>query len=114
MTKRDFDSLPLFDTHMVDRLRVTLSEDELAELMAFLPEEGRRVLNELAHARQSGDLSPVMVAAHGLRGVAGNFGAVRLEAISRAMNTKDVSIEELEVLAVQLSRCIVEIDADLV
>lgn len=112
MPQIDFGSLPLFDPNLVDRLRVTLGEDQLSELMAFLPEEGRRVLNELSHARQTGDLSPVLIAAHGLRGVAGNFGVVRLEAISRAMNDKTASIDELEELAVHLRRCIEELDRD--
>ncbi len=103
----------MFDPEIVERLRLSLSQKDLLELLAFLPEEARRVLAELAHARHTGDLSDVMVATHGLRGVAGNFGAVRLEAISRAMNNKQATLEDLENLAHYLERCIKDLDAEL-
>ncbi len=110
-TDTDFDSLPMFDTEFVDRLRDAIGEEELLNLMAFLPEEGRRVLNELHHARKSGDLKQVMVSTHGLKGGAGNFGITRLQSIARAMNDDDANLEDLEKLAVHLERCIADLDA---
>lgn len=113
MPDTDFDSLPLFDTDFVDRLRAAIGEKDLMDLMAFLPEEGRRVLNEVHHARKTGDLTKVLVATHGLKGGAGNFGIVRLEAIARAMNNRDATLEELEELAIHLERCIADLDTEL-
>jgi len=109
----DYDSLPMFDEIVVDRLLLSLSRTELSDLMAFVPEEGRRVLIELTHAKKTGDLSPVQVAAHGLRGAAGNFGLARMEAIARAMNNKEATLEEMETLAPYLERCIDALDEEL-
>ena len=109
----DFDSLPQFAPDIFESLERSLGKTDLYELLSYLPEEGDRVLVELANARQSGTLEAVRVATHALKGAAGNFGAIRLEAISKAMNDSGTTLEDLNKLAGPLERCIEALKTEL-
>ena len=85
--------LPLFDEAKLVALKQVLSEDELHEVLACIPDEGAKCLNEMKAAIAAGDLDSARRAAHSLKGMASNFGASRLEAIARDIERNAPSIE---------------------
>jgi HPt (histidine-containing phosphotransfer) domain-containing protein len=61
-----------------------LPPQRVASMLAMLPSEIERRLGEYRSALEAEDLPTARRAAHTLKGLAANFGAARLESVSRA------------------------------
>ncbi len=75
--------VPLFDTQKLRDLRSALDDDAFREALSTIPEEADRALADIRSGLDSGDLDRVRRAAHGIKGMASNFAAARLAAVSR-------------------------------
>ncbi|GHD57429.1 hypothetical protein GCM10017083_38920 [Thalassobaculum fulvum] len=76
--------LPVFDRARVEDGLGVLPPQRVASMLAMLPSEIERRLGEYRSALEAEDLPTARRAAHTLKGLAANFGAARLEAVSRA------------------------------
>ena len=86
-------AVPLFDTAKLAELREAFGEIDLRTALACIPDEAVKCLNQIKAAVVAGDLAAVRRAAHSLKGMAGNFGASRLAAISRHIELETPAIE---------------------
>jgi HPt (histidine-containing phosphotransfer) domain-containing protein len=84
---------PLFDTTRLAELRESFGENDFRNALACIPGEGAKCLDEIKAAVAARDLNAARRAAHSLKGMAGNFGAARLAAISRGIELELPAIE---------------------
>jgi HPt (histidine-containing phosphotransfer) domain-containing protein len=77
--------VPLFDVDKLAELRESFGEEDFRIALSCMPDEGAKCLNLIKAAIATGDLDAARKAAHSLKGMAGNFGATRLAAISRRL-----------------------------
>ncbi len=89
-------ALPAMDQGKLIELRSIVGDDELRAMLDLLPVEGRRAIEAIEAARVAGDMDRARRAAHGLKGLAGNFGAQRIEAVARYIEHGANAIEELD------------------
>ncbi|MDJ0685816.1 MAG: Hpt domain-containing protein [Alphaproteobacteria bacterium] len=84
---RDLDALPLLDKATTAVLRESIGDEKYAELFATLPAEVSRLCDALSSycTLSPIDRDGIRAAAHALKGVAANYGVVRLEAVARAL-----------------------------
>ncbi len=82
---------PLFDQAKLEELRRALDDATLREALATVPEEAGRALAQIRSGLDAGDLDLVRRAAHGIKGMASNFAAVRLAQISRSIELQAAS-----------------------
>ncbi len=75
---------PLLDDRRLETLREALGEG-LADMAAMFPDALAEELSTLAGALARGDAEGTAAAAHGLKGMAANFGAERLRGLAEAM-----------------------------
>jgi len=85
--------IPLFDEAKLADLRSTFGESDFRVALGCIPDEGAKCLNQIKAAIIAGDLDAALKAAHNLKGMAGNFGATRLAAISRRIELDAPAIE---------------------
>jgi len=85
--------VPLFDEAKLADLRSTFGETDFQIALGCIPDEGAKCLNQIKAAIGAGDLDAARSAAHNLKGMAGNFGATRLAAISRRIELEAAAIE---------------------
>ncbi len=85
-------ALPLFDREKFDELREALGDDGLQEALGFVPAEASKSLAEIKSSIASGDLETAQRAAHSIKGMASNFGAVRLQDIAREIENETPDI----------------------
>jgi signal transduction histidine kinase/CheY-like chemotaxis protein/HPt (histidine-containing phosphotransfer) domain-containing protein len=85
--------IPLFDEAKLAELRSTFGETDFLVALGCIPDEGAKCLNQIKAAIGAGDLDAARKAAHNLKGMAGNFGATRLAAISRRIELDAAAIE---------------------
>jgi len=78
------DALPVFDRIRIEEGLGVLPPHRVASMLSMLPNEVRRRLDDYRSAVHAADLVTARRAAHTLKGLAANFGAARLEAMSRA------------------------------
>ena len=71
----------------MQQLRREFPGDEVRELVETFSEEGSLVLEGMMAAAERGDSQTMGRAAHALRGAGGNFGAWRLDALCREIET---------------------------
>jgi CheY-like chemotaxis protein len=83
----------VFDSTTLAELRDGLEESELCAALAMIPAEGAKCLASIKAAVAAGDLDAAREAAHRLKGMASNFGAARLAAISRRIELEAPAIE---------------------
>jgi signal transduction histidine kinase/CheY-like chemotaxis protein/HPt (histidine-containing phosphotransfer) domain-containing protein len=76
-----------------DRRDRSKGKEDLRVALSCIPDEGAKCLNEMKAAIGAGDLDAARRAAHSLKGMAGNFGATRLAAISRRIELDAPAIE---------------------
>jgi signal transduction histidine kinase/CheY-like chemotaxis protein/HPt (histidine-containing phosphotransfer) domain-containing protein len=87
--------IPLFDDAKLAELRKTFGETDFLVALGCIPDEGAKCLNQIKAAIGVGDLDAARKAAHSLKGMAGNFGATRLAAISRRIELEATAIESV-------------------
>ena len=85
--------IPLFDNAKLAELRKTFGDTDFLVALGCIPDEGAKCLNQIKAAIGAGDLDAARKAAHSLKGMAGNFGATRLAAISRRIELEATAIE---------------------
>ena len=88
--------VPIFDEERLAELRASLPIESLANMLAQIPGEGVKSINQIKQAISSGDLEAARRAAHALAGVAGNFAAVKLENSAREIESEARSENEIE------------------
>jgi HPt (histidine-containing phosphotransfer) domain-containing protein len=86
-------TIALFDAAKLADLRESFGDEDLRVALSCIPDEGARCLNQMKAAIGAGDLDAARRAAHSLKGMAGNFGATRLAAISRRIELEAPAIE---------------------
>ena len=101
-------AIALFDTAKLSELRKSFGEDDFRVALACIPDEGARCLNQIKAAIGAGDLDAARKAAHSLKGMAGNFGATRLAAISRRIELESPAIEAVADEIVELEQTLDE------
>jgi TMAO reductase system sensor TorS len=89
----EFAVVPLFDADKLAELRESFGEEDFRIALSCIPDEGAKCLNLMKAAIAAGDLDAARKAAHSLKGMAGNFGATRLAAISRRLELEAPAIE---------------------
>jgi HPt (histidine-containing phosphotransfer) domain-containing protein len=75
--------MPLFDAERVDALFAALGEAQGRRLLDHFADALTVELQALTAIAAEGDLCETERHAHGLKGAAANFGATRLQAVSR-------------------------------
>lgn len=95
--------VPLFDEDAQDELIDTIGEDAFFNLLAIIPAEADRHLQEIAEAVEDGDLKRARIAAHTLKGMASSCTAIRIADAARAIELgvdgNDVPPENITLLA---------------
>jgi HPt (histidine-containing phosphotransfer) domain-containing protein len=86
-------AFPLFDAGRLAALRESFGADEFRLALSRIPDEGDKCLSQIKAAVNAGDLDAVRKVAHSLKGMAGNFGATRLAAISRRIELESPAID---------------------
>ena len=106
--------LPLFDSEKFNDLRDALGEDGLQEALGYVPAEAAKSLVEIRDSIAAGDLETAQRAAHSIKGMASNFGALRLQDIARQIEMETSDIEgvtnKLPVLEDTMEQTQLEID----
>jgi signal transduction histidine kinase/CheY-like chemotaxis protein/HPt (histidine-containing phosphotransfer) domain-containing protein len=87
------EAVAIFDPATLATLRGALEESELRAALAMVPGEGAECLKEIKAAVAAADLDAARKVAHRLKGMASNFGAARLAAISRRIELEATAIE---------------------
>jgi signal transduction histidine kinase/CheY-like chemotaxis protein/HPt (histidine-containing phosphotransfer) domain-containing protein len=100
--------VPLFDTTKLAQLRESFGEQDFRIALSCIPDEGAKCLNQIKAAISAGDLDAARKAAHSLKGMAGNFGAVRLASISRRIELEAPAIEAVAERVNELERTLDE------
>jgi signal transduction histidine kinase/CheY-like chemotaxis protein/HPt (histidine-containing phosphotransfer) domain-containing protein len=103
--------VPLFDAAKLTELRESFGEEDLRTALNCIPAEGARCLSQIKAAINIGDLDAVRKAAHSLKGMAGNFGATRLAAISRRIEMEAPAIEVIAGIVNELEQTLDETHA---
>jgi HPt (histidine-containing phosphotransfer) domain-containing protein len=85
--------VPLFDEAKLAELRQAFGDTDFLVALGCIPDEGAKCLNQIKAAIGTGDLDAARKAAHSLKGMAGNFGAMRLAAISRRIELEATAID---------------------
>ena len=87
---------PLVDTEQLACLCDAIGEQNFRKLLGSVPDECNALLGEIRNALAAGDLEAARVAAHCMRGMAGNFAAERIAAIAGQIEVEAQTIEEAE------------------
>jgi HPt (histidine-containing phosphotransfer) domain-containing protein len=106
-------TLPAMDRDKLVELRTVVGEAELRVMLDLLPAEGQRAMEAIETARVAGDMDRARRAAHGLKGLAGNFGAQRIETVARDIENAASALEDLDSLLPILATAIEEMRADI-
>jgi len=101
-----FDSLPLFDRVRVDVGLGVLPPARVAGMLAMLPSEMLRLVEDYRAALRTGDLEAARRSTHALKGMAANFGALRLEAVARAAEAASASRGSADLVAPLLAEVV--------
>ncbi len=106
--------LPLFDSEKFNDLRDALGDDGLQEALGYVPAEATKSIVQIRESISTGDLETAQRAAHSIKGMASNFGALRLQDIARQieMETSDIEsvTQKLPVLEDTMEQTQLEID----
>lgn len=88
-------AIPLFDRKKFNELREALGEDGLQEALGYVPAEASKSLAEIKNSIAADDLETAQRAAHSIKGMASNFGAMRLQSVAREIETESRDIESV-------------------
>lgn len=87
--------LPLLDKRAMDDWCSDIDKGDVLAILARVPDECHRNVAEIERAIAMGSLDASKRAAHRLKGMAGNLGAVRLAKMARDIELKSQSIEDV-------------------
>ncbi len=102
------DTVPLIDQAKLDELREALDDSDLRELLGSVPVMAGKLLRQIQDAIACGDLDSVMKLSHSLKGMAGNFAAVRIAAIARSIERSADSVDTASRMTADLEHAIEE------
>ncbi len=97
---------PLVDAEQLASLRDAIDEIDFREMIDRVPDECGVWLAKIKEALASADLETARLAAHGLRGMAGNFAALRIAAIAGQIEFESQTVEEAERKTLKLETAI--------
>lgn len=89
------DPVPLLDERAMSDWCSDIDKDDVMAILASVPDECRRNIAEIERAIAEGSLAASKRAAHRLKGMAGNLGAVRLAQTARDIELKSESIDDV-------------------
>lgn len=87
--------LPLLDDGAMSDWCSDIDRDDVLAILARVPGECRRNIAEIERALAEGNLEASKRAAHRLKGMAGNLGAVRLAQAARDIELKSASLDDV-------------------
>lgn len=87
--------LPLLDDGAMNDWCSDIDQDDVLAILARVPDECRRNIAEIERALAEGSLEATKRAAHRLKGMAGNLGAVRLAQTARDIELKSESLDDV-------------------
>jgi HPt (histidine-containing phosphotransfer) domain-containing protein len=87
--------LPLLDDGAMNDWCSDIDQDDVLAILARVPDECRRNIAEIEQALAEGSLEATKRAAHRLKGMAGNLGAVRLAQTARDIELKSESLDDV-------------------
>jgi signal transduction histidine kinase/CheY-like chemotaxis protein len=87
------EGVAVFNPATLAELRKGFDERELCAILAKIPGEGAKCLNQIKAAVAAGDLDAARRAAHRLQGMASTLGAARLAGIARRIELEAPAIE---------------------
>lgn len=87
--------LPLIDDRAMNDWCSDIDQDDVLAILACVPDECRRNIAEIEKGIAAGSLAVSKSAAHRLKGMAGNLGAVRLAQSARDIELKAESIDDV-------------------
>jgi HPt (histidine-containing phosphotransfer) domain-containing protein len=87
--------LPLLDEGAMSDWCSDIDRDDVLAILARVPDECRRNIAEIERALAEGSLEASKRAAHRLKGMAGNLGAVRLAQTARDIELKSQSLDDV-------------------
>jgi len=86
--------VPLFDQQALSRMRQALGDAEFRTLLGSIPDEAGRLMADIQGALDRGDLDAAQIAAHSLKGLAGNFCALRIATRAKAIELESATVED--------------------
>jgi HPt (histidine-containing phosphotransfer) domain-containing protein len=81
------DELPLLDTVKLKELSRALQPKDFNMLLSLFAPQAERAIAQFEQARLAGDSVACRHSMHGLKGMAGNIGVIRVAEIARQMET---------------------------
>ena len=87
--------LPLLDEGAMSDWCSDIDRDDVLAILARVPDECRRNIAEIERALAEGSLEASKRAAHRLKGMAGNLGAVRLAQTARDIELTSQSLDDV-------------------
>lgn len=87
--------LPLLDDGAMSDWCSDIDRDDVLAILARVPDECRRNIAEIERALVEGSLEASKRAAHRLKGMAGNLGAVRLAQTARDIELKSENLDDV-------------------
>lgn len=100
--------LPLIDHDVMSDWSGDLDLADVLDVLALVPDEGRKCIDDLNRALEGGDLVVARRAAHRLKGMASNLGAVRLARLARSIELDTRDVGDLSVRATALKAALSE------
>lgn len=100
--------LPLLDHRAMSDWCDDLDKADVIAVLARVPEEGRRSIEEIRRAVEAGDFAAAKRIAHRLKGMAGNLGAARLAQIARSMEIASQSLGDISSQLALLDKTLAE------
>jgi len=88
--------IPIFDEVRLAELRASIPTESLGAMLAQIPDEGVKQINQIKRAIAEGDLESARRAAHALAGMASNFAALKLASFAREIETNSPTETAIE------------------
>ena len=102
------EELPLIDRTIMDDWCSDLDIEDVRDLLSRVPVESKSCLAAIREAAEKGDLVTAKRAAHRLKGMAGNLGAVRLAQIARSIELKSIDVADVLARSIGLEQTLAE------
>ncbi|WP_282607332.1 ATP-binding protein [Pelagibius sp. Alg239-R121] len=105
--------LPIFDHDKFNELREALGDEGLHEALACVPAEASKSLAQIKESITAGDLENAQRAAHSIKGMASNFGAMRLLTIAREIEVESPDIDTVSQKLVDLEETLTQTQVEI-
>lgn len=99
-------AVPAFDRARVRAAVGSLPPARAAEMIALVPQEAMRQLAQLETAFAAGDINLIRQGAHSMKGLAANFGAVRMERAASRIHEAGQELDKLTDCMADLRRAV--------